>query len=274
MPEGEPEYEPEYEENELRVLLEKAVPRLPAPEGRLRRVRERVARHRRRRRTVAAAAAGVSVLVLAGTLLPGTLLPGTLRGGSEPVPPAAPAPSVTALYTTMRYPELGGLVLRLPASWQGLALPSDPQHKVPARGFAGTQGLAAYDSPCLGNDQSGCPPLRKLRSGGALLTLRLVFGPLLDGKTQNPAVLNELHKVSPACRAIGGTQEYNVLLGGLPEPDSAINADLCVSGGASRAVAEARQVIAGASFDDRTASFAPTPAPASPTIQTTFDISN
>ncbi|MFI9580687.1 hypothetical protein ACIHCQ_02325 [Streptomyces sp. NPDC052236] len=268
-----PEYEYEYGEDELRVLLEKAVPWLPAPEGRLRRVRERVVRHRRRRRTVVAAAAGVSVLVLAGTLLPGTLLPGTLRGGSEPVPPAAPAPSVTAPNTAVRYPELGGLTLRLPASWHSLAIPSEPLRKVPFRGFAGTQELIAYESPCAEDGQDTCPlPLRKLRFGGALLTLRLESGPRLDSKTQNPAVLNELHTVSPSCRAIGGRQEYNVLLGGLPDRDSAINADLCASGGASRAVAEAQQMIADASFDDRTASFAPTPA-SSPT-HTAFDLSN
>ncbi len=274
MPEDEPEYEPAYGEDELRVLLEKAVPRLPAPEGRLGRVRERVVRHRRRRRTVAAAAAAVTVLVLAGTLGPGTLLPGTLRGGSEPVPPAAPAPSVTVPTTATRYPELGGLTLSLPASWQALAVPSAPEYKVQARGFAGTQELFAYDLPCGQDDQIDCLPVGELRSGGALLTLRLESGPLLDSKTQNPAVLHKSDQLSPACRSIGGTQEYNALLGGLPDRDSAINVNLCASGGASRAVAEARQMITDAGFDDGTPSPAPTSPPTSSPTRTSFDISN
>ncbi|MFJ1749014.1 hypothetical protein ACIOJD_22620 [Streptomyces sp. NPDC088116] len=113
------------DEDELRVLLERAVPRLPAPEGRLSQVRERVGRIRRRRRATGAAALTVTGLVLAGTFLPGAL-----RGSgpeSEPVPPAAPAPSTTSRAVAhdglVQFRNVAGLILRLPKGWQALETP-------------------------------------------------------------------------------------------------------------------------------------------------------
>lgn len=126
MDEGrEPENQDAREEQELRVLLERAVPRLPAPEGRLLRVRERAGRIRRRRRATGAAALTVTGLVLAGTFLPGAL-----RGSgpeSEPVLPAAPVPSTSSRAVAhdglVQFRNVAGLVLRLPEGWQALEAP-------------------------------------------------------------------------------------------------------------------------------------------------------
>ena len=66
------------------MLLERATPRLPAPEGRLQQVRERIARRRRRRRAGGGGAVAVAALVLAGTLAPDALREGGTRAGDSP----------------------------------------------------------------------------------------------------------------------------------------------------------------------------------------------
>ena len=117
----------EEQEQELRVLLERAVPRLPDPEGRLLRVRERVGRIRRRRR-----ATGATALTVTGLVLAGTFLPGVLRGsGSEsgPVLPAAPVPSNSSRAIEhdgpVQFRGVAGLILRLPEGWQALEMPGE-----------------------------------------------------------------------------------------------------------------------------------------------------
>ncbi|MFE4537881.1 hypothetical protein ACFRKB_22805 [Streptomyces scopuliridis] len=290
------------DERELRILLEKAVPRLPAPEGRLHGVRERVARNRRRRRTAAAAAAAVAGLALAGTLLPGVL-----RAGPEATPPASAAPSVTASPDTgpsatpppsaatqdsatqdsttpsagipdtatqgpvpgdardqrTRFAHVAGLTLQLPDTWQALDVPEDPRYKQPARGFVSTQRLVPYDRDCPGNGPSPCLPVRLLRPGGALVTLVADSGTDLSAKSQDPPALSVSARLSPACRKIAGTQEFTGLIGGAPAPSSAVVVTVCVAGDSPGTVEDAHAMVTGADFG-RAVETAPTTAEHSP----------
>ncbi|MFJ5684644.1 hypothetical protein [Streptomyces sp. NPDC093099] len=272
------------DERELRILLQRAVPRLPAPEGRLREVRERVARTRRRRRTGGAAAA------VTGLALAGTLLPGVLRAGEESVPPAASAPSVTAASPTRppatgpslapspdstssdgappngtspdstspppgderaertRFAHVAGLLLRLPETWQALDVPEDPRYKQSARGFVSTQRFIPYEQSCSGEDRSLCLPVQALRPGGALLTLVAHQGAGLAAKAEDPPVLYPSDSPSPTCRKVMGTQEFTGLIGGAPAPDSAVSVTLCVAGDAPGTVEGARAMVTGADF--------------------------
>ncbi|MEV4973597.1 hypothetical protein [Streptomyces scopuliridis] len=285
------------DERELRILLEKAVPRLPAPEGRLHGVRERVARNRRRRRTAGAAAAAVTGLALAGTLLPGVL-----RAGPESTPPASAAPSVTAPRGTdpsatpppsaatpdtatpsaagpdtatqgptpgdardqrTRFAHVAGLTLRLPDTWQALDVPEDARYKQPARGFVSNQRLVPYDRACPGNDPSLCLPVRSLRPGGALVTLVADSSSDLSAKSQVPPALYVSARLSPACRKIAGTQEFTGLIGGAPAPSSAVIVTVCVAGDSPGTVEDAHAMVTGADFG-RAVETAPTTAEHSP----------
>ncbi|MEV8395150.1 MULTISPECIES: hypothetical protein [unclassified Streptomyces] len=245
------------DERELRILLERAVPRLPAPEGRLHGVRERIARTRRRRRTAGTAAAAVTGLVLAGTLLPGVS-----RVGEESTPPASSAPSVTAPPATpppapspgdgrdrrTRFAQVAGLTLRLPDTWGALDVPEDVRYKQPARGFVSSQPLVPYEQPCPGNDPGLCLPVAPLRPGGVLVTLVARSGIDLSPKAQDPPALYPSDSPSAACRKIAGTQEFYGLIGGVPAPYSAITVTLCVAGDSPGTVEDAHAMITGADF--------------------------
>lgn len=243
------------EESELRVLLERAVPRLPAPTERMQRVRERVA-GRRRRRAAGAAAGAVSALIVAGTLLPGT----GPDGGGSALPAASapflPSPSVPHV-VKLRFDGPAGPVLLLPASWDFLEVQADPRQKATGRGYAATQPLSAYDRPCSG-DPWGCPPLKTLKRGGALLVVTVEQPGPLGKKALEPPVLHESSTVSPGCRAIGGVREHSGLIGGPSAGDPLATAHLCLAPDAGGALGEARHMIAGARFVPAGADTGPT----------------
>ncbi|MFF0446233.1 hypothetical protein ACFYT4_07430 [Streptomyces sp. NPDC004609] len=241
-------------ERELRVLLERATPRLPSPEGRLEQIRERI--RRRRRRAVGATATAVTVLALAGTLLPDALRdPG-------PVPPAAPSvsggptvpppPSGTVGERTVGYPELAGLRLRLPGGWQTLELPESGEFKVPARGFAADQPLRAFPRPCAADDQRACMPLDRLRPGGALLELTPEHSGKWPLKLRKHGIpLNRLAKPTPACLSIGGAYSYSALIAGAKDPGVLISAVLCGAEDMPEStVNDMKDRVEGARFDD------------------------
>ncbi|MFI8088533.1 hypothetical protein ACIF9R_09455 [Streptomyces sp. NPDC086080] len=205
-----------YDEWALRELLERAVPRLPAPDSRMRRVRERVLRRRRRRTvTVAAACAAVTAVLAGATVLGGALRPGQEAGpGSELVPPAA-SPSRERLV----HAELAGLTLDLPPGWYGLAVPEAPTAKRQAVAFAASQPVDG-SLECAHHRYEICPPLDRLSaSGGSLLVLHLQRTSGLDG-TQ----LDEL------CRDLGATHRHLGLIK-VPGQDAVIDATVCVGGG-------------------------------------------
>ncbi|MFE4825991.1 hypothetical protein [Streptomyces sp. NPDC056672] len=288
--EQEQEQEQEHEQ-ELRILLERAVPRLPAPEERLRRVRERVRRARRRRRTGGAAAAAVTGLVLAGTFLPGVL-----RGGPQPqpLPPAAPGPSVTerrdsaaqdptgrpdraasqtptptptqeppAPGDRYRFEPVAGLILRLPEHWQALDMPEDGALKLTALGYVSSEPLTAYGRPCVPKTKGGCLPVRSLPPGGALVTFEPLNGLATPAKVQRPPVLHASDDPSPDCRVIGGTRQFTGLLGDKAVPATAVAITLCVSGDAPGTAEDVSAMVTGADFGKGTGTASPPTRPPS-----------
>ncbi|MFE4174420.1 hypothetical protein ACFRR7_20610 [Streptomyces sp. NPDC056909] len=288
------EQEQEHEqEQELRILLERAVPRLPAPEERLRRVRERVRRARRRRRTGGAAAAAVTGLVLAGTFLPGVL-----RGGPQPLPPAAPGPSVTdwrdsaaqdptgqrdpaasqdptasptptptqeppAPGDRYRFEPVAGLVLRLTGDWRALDMPEDGGLKLTALGYVSSEPLTAYERPCVPKTKGGCLPVRSLPPGGALVTFEPLNGLATPAKVQRPPVLHASDDPSPDCRVIGGTRQFTGLLGDKAVPATAVAVTLCVSGDAPGTAEDVSAMVTGADFGKGTGTASPPTRPPS-----------
>ncbi|MFF8957802.1 hypothetical protein [Streptomyces sp. NPDC014894] len=252
----------DHGEEELRVLLERATPRLAAPEGRLREVRLRVLRRRRRR--TGAAVLTVSALAVAGT----TVLPAALRNESPgPVPPAASAPvresgppahatpspaPLDGNVSSVGFPGLGGVEIALPRSWGVVAVPADAALKSPALGFAGTQKFTGFVRPCGSAKPIDCAPVKKLGPGDVLI--RLSAGQ----KTTDAAVRgpNPVSAVNGFCELVGGSVSRQVKA---PDPRTAFT--VCVAGGVSeKTLKTAQQILDSAGFSDLPAPAAPLPA--------------
>lgn len=248
------------DEQALRVLLERGVPRLPAPATRLAGVRERLARRRRRR------AAGGAALAVVSLVAAGALLPDVLRGGQQQVPPAASPPQAVTGTAGVRasFPELDGLVLRLPASWDALWLPGVDDRKIQATGFVAAQRLRPYERTCpepAKPDGSGalCQPVERLGPGGVLLALSLVRGEDFDAQPPSKE-FTRASEVWPGCRRIGGTAQYTTLRG-TTTPGTALFVSLCAGGtDPDRRAEESRAVLDTATWDTAT------PTPTAPPV--------
>ncbi|NYI05871.1 hypothetical protein [Allostreptomyces psammosilenae] len=160
------------DERELRLLLERAVPRLPAPDGRMRRIRDRVERRRRVRAGAAALGIAAATVAVAATGQVAGLRWGQLP---EPVPPTGQhPPAATAASPAgkpVRYPDLYGMSLLLPPGWTSWSDPRSPE----SYGFAANQPMKP-PVRCLGSTAGGdaCPPLTALEDGGVLVTFQVV----------------------------------------------------------------------------------------------------
>ncbi|MBM9505834.1 hypothetical protein [Actinacidiphila acididurans] len=202
------------EEDDLRALLERGVPQLPAPAQRLERIRERVRRRRRRR------AAGVSALLVTAIAGAGVLLPGGGRDGGAGTEPGAPPPAAagTAAPTTdprtftpppttdKRLVRFGNpaLTLRLPPGWQG----SEAYGNV----FAASQALWPQ-AACAQPTQQMCLPLRhQLAPGGGYLVVSVVKSPGLAAKAVPGKNISPALTVPKDCRVEGGTEQWYVML--------------------------------------------------------------
>jgi hypothetical protein len=209
------------EENELRVLLERAVPQLPAPAQRLDRIRERVRRRRRRRM------AGLSATVVAGVAAAGLLLPGGTAGtspvgqgkappGAAPVSPAASLPSPTPTGsgpTTMSSRPPGTyrlvsfsdppLTLRVPAAWH-----ASTDHGLV---FVASEPVGASKSVCRDPVSDYCTPLQRgLRQGGAMLVLQVQDDPGMAAKVRAGRPFSPL-PLTKSCRVEDGSEELYVI---------------------------------------------------------------
>lgn len=208
-------------ERELRVLLERAVPQLPAPAQRLDGVRDRV-RRRRRRRAAGTATLAVSAVALAGLLVPGfvrdrarpeTVPPASAPGtGALPAPEAKepdpegssslpPQPTTTpTLDSRTRYPGIGGMSASLPREWRVL--------RMAEAGFAATQPMAAYKKPCADEIDGYCSPLNQpLRPDGAVLIFQIA-----DPAGSLAAKIRGFHQVQKvellkSCRRFGADEQ-------------------------------------------------------------------
>ncbi|MGW3041325.1 hypothetical protein ACWC9T_15095 [Kitasatospora sp. NPDC001159] len=171
----------EAEEEELRVLLRRAVPALATPEDRMERVLARADRSRRRRR-----ATGIG-LGLSGGLLAAVLAaapaiapapdrdavgPAAERPAGTSSPSHAPTPSVSPPQSgnLVRFPQADGLTAALPPGWyaqvSGVDGPGD---------HLGYLANRQFDTkvPCP-QTAVFCPPIGALTSDRALLTVKVV----------------------------------------------------------------------------------------------------
>jgi hypothetical protein len=198
----------ERTEHELRALLERAVPQLPAPAQRMERVRERI-RRRRRRRT--AAVTGGAVLALAAGLV---AVPGLVRpdGGGRPAPAVVgsatprPGPVPTSPPSGYRPGGMGGLVLQMPAGkgWQTLADPATTSL------FLSTQRMVLPEGGCGHALDGFCTPLAlALKKDGVLVMFRRQPSKMLPDKARSYEV--PLAETDPyqACRTVGGTRQLS-----------------------------------------------------------------
>ncbi|OAR23496.1 hypothetical protein A8W25_28980 [Streptomyces sp. ERV7] len=255
---------PDDDERALRVLLERAVPRLPVPATRLEKVRERLARRRRRRAAGGAAAAVVSLVAA------GALLPDALRTEPERVSPAASPKAVTEP-TGVRasFPGLGGLALRLPASWDALRLPDGAEQKTKTlpSGYVAAQPLRPYEEACSDlrkSDGSGvlCEPVERLVPGGLLLSLWGLPGGEGGTDALPPGTPMERSRDVPVgCRRMGATAYYTTTRA-TADSSTVLYAALCTNGAESdRRAAEVAALLDGATYDSATPASTENPTP-------------
>ncbi|GAA2238114.1 hypothetical protein GCM10010232_26120 [Streptomyces amakusaensis] len=255
----------EHGEDELRVLLERATPELAAPEGRLRQVRERVARRRRRR-------AGAAVLVASALAVAGTVLPTALRdAGVRPVRPAASEPAPGPSYRqaeppvqwgeekvrSVRFPLLAGATIDLPESWRALTVPA-AGGPAAAVGYAGTVPLTGLADSCEPETDTDCASLRKLGREDVLIRLT-------DGTSGGPDRAKSGNGPEPPrrtdsfCRRVGGDLSYTTeALDEGTNYDLRTDFDICVHVNASEETrATVQRIVNSTRFREMTAPTAP-----------------
>lgn len=190
-------------EVELRALLERGVPRLPAPAQRMRRVQQLVVRRRRRRVAGVVGAAGVAGGVAAALTLGvlGYVPSGGARGhgASYQVPAASP----TAIGPDFRYPGLGGLTVRLPDGWSGRSVWGGEE--AGTVGLAGSRPAAVDGEGCAAGIQRYCLASHELRRGEGLLVFRLKSKKALGATDQRAPLVDT--RLGDSCRLAGGTHE-------------------------------------------------------------------
>jgi hypothetical protein len=265
-----------HEEQELRALLERAVPQLPAPAQRLESVRERV-RRRRRRRAAGLSATAVLAVAAAGLLLPGvtdpggsplpdatgtlaptvTLAPtgtGTASGtasdpaaGSAPptAGPTTPGEATSAPTAVPRaFPALSGLRVAVPAKWSVLVAQGG------TRAYVSSQDLALPEAGCAKQRDDFCTPLvRMLDTDGVLVQFTLSLSQGMADKARGPGragVTGE--SVFGACRAVGGTEQLGALLADGSGSPAVVVATACLADPTPEQETRARELIAGADF--------------------------
>jgi hypothetical protein len=252
--------ESESEERELRALLERGVPQLPAPAQRLESVRIRI-RRRRRRRAAGLSGAAVLAVVLAGLLVPGTggsagvpapgvpstALAGPASAGPRPAPTptSTPPPTSTddAAVDLRQFAKLGGLTLRLPRTWSVLAPGGS------STVWVSSQALALPAGGCDKALDDFCTPLqRSLEPGGVLVQFAfdLAQGKADKARARAPQVGNEA--VYTACRTIGGTAQLATQLTDQAGSAVFVLATACLSHPGPAQEAQVRDVLTTADF--------------------------
>ncbi|MFJ9950124.1 hypothetical protein [Kitasatospora sp. NPDC091207] len=218
-------------EDELRVLLRRAVPDLPTPDDRMDRVRERAARNRRRRRA-AGLGAGLTGGLLAAALAaapatapspgPTILRPATggptAAGAPAGVPSPSPPPTAASHLPSVSpsgvpspsdgsqavlFPELRGVILDVPRGWSTLIMPAGGP--LSGTGFTANQPLkvAPYCPPW----QVDCAPLEALNTDGVLVAVTLFDDPAHTQKLAWTAAAAEDTALAKDCGLRGGTRQ-------------------------------------------------------------------
>lgn len=246
-------------EAELRVLLERGVPRLPAPAQRMRRVQQLVVRRRRVAGVVGAAgvAGGVAAAVTLGVL--GYVPSGGSRGHGATY--QVPAASPTGIGSGFRYPGLGGLTVRLPDGWSGRSVWGGEE--AGTVGLAGSRPAAVDEEGCAAGIRRYCLASHELRRGEGLLVFRLESKKALDAIDQRAPLVDT--RPGDSCRLAGGTHEllgWRAAAGGVDGVDGASGA-ASGSGGAAQPTSSA-----GASQSRPSKSAEPSESPAPSELST------
>lgn len=244
-------------EDELRVLLERAVPQLPAPAQRLERVRERM--RRRRRRRAAAAGAGAVLAVAALVAVPGLVRPHgggaapavVATGGPPPLrttpaghgsPPYGPA-STPASDDGYRPVGMKGLRLRPPDGWRIL--------EDPATGsvFLSTQTLVLPQGGCAHALDGFCTPLaRVLADGGTLVMFRLEYGKAEAGKMRDLELPLTEEDPYESCRTVNGTRQMGRTMVGGTASGTVVWTTACLAHPSPAQLAQVGDLLASADF--------------------------
>lgn len=245
-------------EDELRVLLERAVPQLPAPAQRLERVRMRM-RRRRRRRTAAVTVSAV-LAVAAVVAVPGLVRP--QGGGSAPAVVATGGPAVattpaaggarsrgpgtgtgTASPGGYRPDGMEGLRLRPPKGWKILEDPDTDSV------FLSSQSLVLPDGGCDHALDGFCTPLaRVLASDGALVMFRLTRSPAQEQKLSGFALPLEDQPPYSSCLAVTGTRQMGRTMVGSGGSGTVVWAVACLAHPSAAQTARVRDLIGSADF--------------------------
>jgi hypothetical protein len=244
-------------EDELRVLLERTVPQLPAPAQRLERVRIRM-RRRRRRRTAAVTVSAV-LAVAAVVAVPGLVRP--QGGGSAPAVVATSGPAVVATTPAAgggkshgpsptpaspggyRPAGMEGLRLRPPQGWKILEDPDTDSV------FLSSQSLVLPEGGCAHALDGFCTPLaRVLASDGVLVMFRLTQSPVQAQKLGAFALPLEDEVPYSACLAVTGTRQMGRTMVGSEGSGTVVWAVACLAHPSPAQTTRVRDLIGSADF--------------------------
>ncbi|MFJ5260787.1 hypothetical protein ACIQAC_10035 [Streptomyces sp. NPDC088387] len=218
---------------EVRILLERGVPRLSPPAGRLDQVRTRIVRRRRRRRTGAVLLGAVAV---AGLLVVPQLItaPGAERSSSAA---DSPTPTLPGGGATVRFPQLRELTVALPAGWSVTAVQQAPEFTI---GYVASQALdAPAKSPACepkAVEVFACAPLSQpLEPGGAIVAFQ-VFEDSHHKATGKTLGVVQSEQLGTFCRKLGGERLLTAIADarGTDRP-AMILASVCLDGSATDA---------------------------------------
>lgn len=241
------------EENELRILLERAVPRLPAPDQRLRQVRDRIRRRRRRRVGGALTVAVVALATAVATGLP--LHTGTRQPSGTVQIPAAQSPTVDVSAAAgpprTDFPVLDGMSLVLPSGWHSLST-FDFTTKEPLVYLSSTP-LTVVNKPCGSIGSEFCSAVAELKPGGrALVAVHLLKIPGYSKKVTRAGRL-QTSGLDEICRDIGGTDQLLTLLPvGPTSPDIELMITACLSGPTTSSLALVQGAVDSVRFSSAT----------------------
>jgi hypothetical protein len=248
--------DPDGAEDEVRALLERVVPHLPAPAQRLDRVRMLV---RRRRRRTAAVTVGAVLAVAAVVAVPGAAVPH--GGGTEPAVVATGGPSVAATTPAGHRPATDGPRATpasdggyRPAGMDGLRLRPPPGWKIlpdPATGsvFLSSQALVLPEGGCAHALDGFCTPLARVLAGnGALVMFRLSHSKVQASKFESFEVPLADEEPYSSCRAVNGTRQAGRTMAGSAASGTVVWATACLAHPSAPQLARVRDLLASADF--------------------------
>ncbi|MFF6993678.1 hypothetical protein ACFY93_01740 [Streptomyces sp. NPDC008313] len=230
--------EQELHERQLRELLERAVPSLPAPADRMRRVHRRVrARRRRRAAWAAGVACGTAIALLYGSLV------------VQPLRRQVAAQSPHSHRTNLAD---GALRFDLPNGWYAR---DSADRSATVDVYVANRTLPATSCRIIDNGDYHCPPLTGLAEGEALIFFRRAEDMGAFDSDTVPG-FSPYPRPGKGCRTLGGDQEW-----GRPAGASRLGSNpieefpfvrVCLRGASDTTLAEVRAIVNSAAYDHTT----------------------